>query len=136
MLTRRQVLCVLPCNCDREQLGPCITEFEPLLSLALHRVHVLQSTDFSVPSDLRCFRLGRSKFKSKTWRHHHVLEFANARRLLHMTFCEVVCDMFVNERPLAGMRAQYLMVGFRRRRSPESELKHQLPSILDCVKAT
>lgn len=41
-------------------------------------------------------------------------EVSNARRMLHARPCEAVCDMVANESTLAWMRAQELMVNFRR----------------------
>lgn len=45
------LLCPGPGNCDCEQLGPCVTELKPLLSLALHQALIQQKTEVVVLSD-------------------------------------------------------------------------------------
>lgn len=46
----------------------------------------------------------------------------DARQMLHVTLCEAGYDKVANESTLAGMRAQYLMVNFRRWITPTQGL--------------
>lgn len=72
-------------------------------------------TDFIVLSDPCCLRLLTSRYKSKTGGCSVLRDKVNdARQMLHETLCEAGYDKVANESTPAGMRAQYLMVNFRR----------------------